>query len=178
MILKNKVAIVTGASRGVGASIAQVLAAEGAAVCVNYLKSADQANQVVNAITKKGGQAFSYQADVTTLSEVEAMTMQVVETYGRVDVVVNNALPTYKFDPAAPYTSVETVQWENFSQQIDGAIKGAFNMVRAVVPQMKTQHFGKVINISTNLVYNPVVTYYDYTTAKAGLVGLTRNLAT
>ncbi|MEM9809122.1 MAG: SDR family oxidoreductase, partial [Cyanobacteria bacterium P01_D01_bin.56] len=90
----------------------------------------------------------------------------------------NNALPTYKFDPTAPYTSVETVQWENFSQQIDGAIKGAFNMVRAVVPQMKAQHFGKVINISTNLVYNPVVTYYDYTTAKAGLVGLTRNLAT
>ena len=102
---------------------------------------------------------------------------QVIKTDGKVDIVVNNALPTYKFDPTAPYTSIETVQWDNFSQQIEGAVKGVFNMVRTVVPHMKAQHFGKVINISTNLVYNPVVTYYDCTTAKAGLVGLTRNLA-
>ncbi|MEO0948833.1 MAG: 3-oxoacyl-ACP reductase [Cyanobacteria bacterium J06641_5] len=177
MILESKVAIVTGASRGVGASIAQVLAREGAAVCVNYLKNVDRANQVVDSIIRQGGKAFAYRADVTSLSEIESMVTQVVETYGRVDIVVNNALPLYKFDPAASYTSIETVQWDNFSRQIDGAIKGTFNVVRAVVPQMKTQHFGKVINISTNLVYNPVVTYYDYTTAKAGLVGLTRNLA-
>ncbi|MDV3348994.1 3-oxoacyl-ACP reductase [Leptothoe sp. LEGE 181152] len=177
MLLKNKVAIVTGASRGVGASIAQVLAHEGAAVCVNYLKSVDQASQVVDSIIGQGGRAFAHQADVTVSSEVEAMVTQVIKTYGRVDVVVNNALPTYKFDPTAPYTSIETVQWDNFSQQIEGTVKGVFNVVRAVVPSMKAQHFGKVINISTNLVYNPVVTYYDYTTAKAGLVGLTRNLA-
>lgn len=177
MILENKVVIVTGASRGVGASIAQVLANEGAAVCVNYLKSVDRATQIVKAITENGGKAFAHQADVTDFAAVEAMVAQVIHTYGRVDVVVNNALPTYKFDPTAPYTSVETIQWENFAQQIDGAVKGAFNMVRSVTPQMKTQQFGKVINISTNLVYNPVVTYYDYTTAKAGLVGLTRNLA-
>ena len=177
MLLKNKVAIVTGASRGVGASIAQVLAHEGAAVCVNYLKSVDQSSEVVDSIIGQGGRAFAHQADVTVSSEVEAMVTQVVKTYGRVDVVVNNALPTYKFDPTAPYTSIETVQWDNFSQQIEGTVKGVFNVVRAVVPSMKAQHFGKVINISTNLVYNPVVTYYDYTTAKAGLVGLTRNLA-
>ncbi|MEM9808547.1 MAG: SDR family NAD(P)-dependent oxidoreductase [Cyanobacteria bacterium P01_D01_bin.56] len=160
MILENKVVIVTGASRGVGASIAQVLANEGAAVCINYLKSVDRATQLVKAITEKGGKAFAYQADVTDFATVEAMVAQVIQTYGRVDIVVNNALPTYKFDPAAPYTSVETIQWENFAQQIDGAVKGAFNTVRAVVPQMKAQQFGKVINIFTNLVYNPVVTYY------------------
>ena len=177
MILKNKVVIVTGASRGVGAAIAQVLASEGAQVCVNYLQSRDRAEQVANSITEQGGQAFTYQADVTNSTEVEAMVAQVIETYSRVDIVVNNALPSYKFEPTASYTSIETVQWENFSQQIDGAIKGSVNMVRAVLPQMKTQQFGKIINISTNLVYNPVVTYYDYTTAKAGLVGLTRNLA-
>ncbi|MEM9136333.1 MAG: 3-oxoacyl-ACP reductase [Cyanobacteria bacterium P01_F01_bin.42] len=177
MILNQKVAIVTGASRGVGASIAQVLAREGASVCVNYLNSEDKAVQIVQAITDQGGSAFAHRADVTDASEVEAMVAQVIETYGRVDVVVNNALPAYKFDPAAPHTSIETIKWEGFSQQIDGAIQGAFNLVRAVLPQMKAQRFGKIINISTNLVYNPVVTYYDYTTAKAGLVGLTRNLA-
>ncbi|MEL6439727.1 MAG: 3-oxoacyl-ACP reductase [Cyanobacteria bacterium J06621_8] len=177
MILENKVVIVTGASRGVGASIAQVLAREGAAVCVNYLRNTSQAKQTVESITEQGGTAFAHQADVRISSEVEAMVNRVVETYGKVDVVINNALPTYKFDPAAPYTSVETIQWDNFAQQIDGAVKGAFNMVQAALPYMKAQHFGKVINISTNLVYNPVVTYYDYTTAKAALVGLTRNLA-
>ncbi len=177
MILKNKVVIVTGASRGVGASIAQILASEGAAVCVNYLQSRDRAEAVVKSIHEQNGQAFAYQADVTNSVEVVAMVAQVIKTYGRVDIVVNNALPSYKFEPTASYTSIETVQWENFSQQIDGILKGAVNMVQAVLPQMKSQNFGKIINISTNLVYNPVVTYYDYTTAKAGLVGLTRNLA-
>lgn len=177
MILKNKVVIVTGASRGAGAGIARTLAREGAAVCVNYFKSAAQAEAVVASITEAGGRAFACQADVTDSAQVEAMVAEVLATYGRVDIVVNNALPTYSFNPTAVYTSVETIGWSNFAQQIDGAIKGAFNTVRAVLPYMKEQHFGKIINISTNLVYNPVVTYYDYTTAKAGLVGLTRNLA-
>lgn len=110
-------------------------------------------------------------------SEVEAMVQKVVEQYGQIDVVVNNALPAYQFDPAANYTSIETVTWDNFSQQIDGIVKGAVNLVQAVLPQMKAQQMGKIINISTNLVYNPVVTYYDYTTAKSALIGLTRNLA-
>jgi len=177
MILKNKVAIVTGSSRGVGAAIAKVLAREGAAVCVNYFKSKDKAMNVIEAIQKSGGQAFAQCADVTNAREVDEMIAAVIRHYQKVDVVVNNALPLYKFDPFAPYTSIETATWENFVQQIDGAIKGAFNVVRSVLPFMKERKFGKIINISTNLVYNPVVTYYDYTTAKAGLIGLTRNLA-
>lgn len=177
MILKDKVAIVTGASRGVGAAIAKELAREGAAVCVNYFRSEAKAMEVVDTIKKRGGEALAYYADVTKASEVDKLVAQVIRQHKKVDVVVNNALPTYKFDPSAPYTSIETVTWENFSQQMDGAIKGVFNVIRAVLPFMKERKFGKVINISTNLVYNPVVTYYDYTTAKAGLVGLTRNLA-
>lgn len=177
MILEDKVVIVTGASQGVGASVAKILASEGAAVCVNYLKSTELANQVVESISEKGGKAIAYQADVTVSSDVDKMVAKVIDTFGKVDVVVNNALPPYKFDPTAPYTSIESVQWDHFTQQIDGALKGAVNMVQAVLPHMKARQFGKVINISTNLVYNPVVTYYDYTTAKAGLVGLTRNLA-
>lgn len=176
-LLTNKVAIVTGASRGLGAEIAKQMAAAGAIVCVNYLSSKEAADTVVADIIAAGGQAFAYQADVTELEQVKAMATEVVSRYGRIDILVNNALPSYQFNPSAEYTSIETVKWAHFSQQMDGIVKGAFNTVQAVLPQMKVQQIGKIINISTNLVYNPVVTYYDYTTAKSALIGLTRNLA-
>lgn len=176
-LLSDKVVIVTGASRGLGAQIAQQMAAAGARVCVNYLKSKQAADQVVAEIEQAGGQAFAYQGDVTDLAQMQAMAAQVIERFGRIDVLVNNALPSYQFNPSADYTSIETVQWAHFSQQIDGIVRGAVNTVQAVLLQMKTQQMGKIINISTNLVYNPVVTYYDYTTAKSALIGLTRNLA-
>ena len=176
-LLLEKVAIVTGASRGLGAQIAQQMAAAGASVCVNYLNSKEAAEAVVAHIEAAGGQAFAYQADVIKLDQVEAMADEVVARYGRIDILVNNALPSYQFNPSADYTSIETVKWAHFSQQIDGIVKGTVNTVQAVLPQMKTQQMGKIINISTNLVYNPVVTYYDYTTAKSALIGLTRNLA-
>jgi 3-oxoacyl-[acyl-carrier protein] reductase len=176
-LLTDKVAIVTGASRGLGAQIAQQMATAGAIVCVNYLNSKEAAETVVADIMAAGGQAFVYQADVTKLEQVKAMAAEVISRHGRIDIVVNNALPHYQFDPSADNTSIETVQWAHFSQQIDGIVKGAVNTVQAVLPQMKAQQMGKIINISTNLVYNPVVTYYDYTTAKSALLGLTRNLA-
>ncbi|WP_440455215.1 3-oxoacyl-ACP reductase [Psychrobacter sp. ASPA161_9] len=176
-LLTDKVVIVTGASRGLGAQIAQQMAAAGALVCVNYLNSNNHAKRIVADIIAAGGQAFAYQADVTELEQVKAMADEVIACYGRIDVLVNNALPSYQFNPSADYTSIETVKWAHFSQQIDGIVKGAVNTVQAVLPQMKAQQMGKIINISTNLVYNPVVTYYDYTTAKSALIGLTRNLA-
>ena len=176
-LLTDKVAIVTGASRGLGAQIAEQMAAAGARVCVNYLNSKDAADQVVADIIAAGGQAFAYQADVSDLAQMQALAAEVVARYGRIDILVNNALPSYQFNPSADYTSIETVKWSHFSQQLDGIVKGAVNSVQAVLPQMKTQKMGKIINISTNLVYNPVVTYYDYTTAKSALIGLTRNLA-
>lgn len=176
-LLTDKVAIVTGASRGLGAQIAEQMAAAGACVCVNYLSSKGAADQVVADIIAAGGQAFAYQADVSDLAKMQALAAEVVARYGRIDILVNNALPSYQFNPSADYTSIETVKWAHFSQQLDGIVKGAVNSVQAVLPQMKTQKMGKIINISTNLVYNPVVTYYDYTTAKSALIGLTRNLA-
>lgn len=177
MLLKNKVALVTGASRGVGAAIAKVLAREGASVVVNYFQSQSKADEVVKSIVQSGGKAIALRADVTSEEEVKAMVEMAVKTFGRLDVVVNNALPKYAFNPSANYVSVETVTWENFETQFKGAVGGAVNVVRASLPQMKAQGGGSVINISTNLVYNPVVTYYDYTAAKAAMVGLTRNMA-
>ena len=176
-LLTTKVAIVTGASRGLGAQIATKMAAAGASVCVNYLNSKDAADKVVANIKAAGGQAFAYQGDVTSIEQMQAMAAEVIKRFGGIDILVNNALPNYQFNPSADYTSIETVKWAHFSQQIDGIVQGAVNTVQAVLPQMKAQKMGKIINISTNLVYNPVVTYYDYTTAKSALIGLTRNLA-
>lgn len=177
MLLRETVALVTGSSRGAGAATARALAAHGAAVCVNYLRSRERAEAVVAEIEAAGGQAFACQADVTDEAAVERMVAGVVARYGRLDTVVNNALPAYAFDPAAPYTRLETLRWEHVQAQVEGAVRGALHTIRAALPTFRAQRYGKVVNISTNLVYHPVVTYHDYTAAKAALVGLTRTLA-
>jgi 3-oxoacyl-[acyl-carrier protein] reductase len=177
MDLSNRVVVVTGGGRGVGAAIARELAAEGAAVCVNYFRSRERAEELAGSITAAGGRALAYGADVTDPAQVDAMIAATVAAFGRVDVVVNNALPNYSFDPGASYTRIESVTWEDFTGQFEGAVRAVLNTTRAALPHMKAAGFGKIINISTNLIFNPVVTYYDYTTAKAALLGLTRNLA-
>ena len=170
-------ALVTGASRGAGAAIARALAREGAAVCVNYLASQDKAEAVVREIEDAGGRAFAHRADVTDPDAVHGLVGAVVERWGRLDVSVSSALPSYSFDPGADYVSVETATWEHFDRQYQGAVRAAFNLARAALPVMRAQGGGSLVHVGTNLVYNPVVTYHDYTAAKAGLVGLTRTLA-
>jgi 3-oxoacyl-[acyl-carrier protein] reductase len=177
MNLKGRVVLVTGASRGVGAAIAAELGREGASVCVNYFRSGERAEEVVRSIEAAGGHAFAHRADVTDAADVEAMVSATAARFGKLDAVVNNALPSYSFDPSAAYTRIETVEWGDVQRQFEGAVRGAFNTTRAALPYMKERQYGKIVNIATNLIYNPVVTYYDYTTAKAALLGLTRNLA-
>ncbi|HEX7113128.1 MAG TPA: 3-oxoacyl-ACP reductase [Mizugakiibacter sp.] len=177
MDLRDRSVVVTGASRGLGAAIAEELAAAGASVCVNYLHSRAQAEALVEAIGSRGGRAFACRADVTRADEVDAMMRTTAARFGGVDAVVNNALPAYRFDPSAAYTRIETVAWDNFQRQFEGAVRAAVNTTRAALPYMQPRGFGKIVNIATNLIFNPVVTYYDYTTAKAALLGLTRNLA-
>ena len=175
--LSETVALVTGASRGAGRAIALALAREGAAVAVNYLQSEDKAAGVVAEIEGAGGRAFAHQADVTDADAVRGLVGATTDRYGRLDVVVSNALPTYSFDPSADYVSVETATWDHFQRQYEGAVRAAFHLAQAALPAMKAQGGGSLVHIGTNLVYNPVVTYHDYTAAKAGLVGLTRTLA-
>jgi len=176
--LTGKVAIITGASRGVGAELARVYAREGASVVVNYFQSPDKAQEVVDSIIKNGGQAIAVQGDVTNKDDMVAMVTKAVETYGgKIDILVNNALANYKFDATSSMTSIQTIDWDNLDQQFQGTIRGAVNAVQAVLPHMEKSNYGKIVNIGTNLMYDPVVTYYDYTTSKAALVGLTRNLA-
>ena len=176
--LTGKVAIITGSSRGVGAEIAKVYAREGANVVINYYQSKDKADAVVADINSRGeGKAIAIYGDVTNKADMVALVAEAKTTFGAVHVLVNNALAHYQFNPGSKMASIKTIEWSDFDQQMKGTVAGSVNAVQACLPAFEAQGFGKVVMIGTNLVYNPVVTYYDYTSAKAALVGLTRNLA-
>jgi len=174
--LAGKLAVITGASRGVGAEIARVYAREGAFVVVNYFSSKEKGEAVAAEINAAWpSRALAAQGDVTVKEDMVKLVAAAETHFGRkVSVVVNNALPRYKFNPGSSMASIKTVSTEDLEQQMRGTLAGAVNMVQAALPSFEASKFGKVVNIGSNLVYNPVVTYYDYTAAKAALVGLTR----
>ncbi|HLR14695.1 MAG TPA: 3-oxoacyl-ACP reductase [Bacillota bacterium] len=170
----GKTVVVTGSSGGLGAVIAKTLAKKGHNVVVNYFKSKEAAEKLVAEIGEE--KAIAIQANVTNRTEVDALMKQATEHFGQVDVVVNNALVNFKFDPTTQKPFAE-LAWEDYQTQIDGTLKAAFNVAQSVIPQFIERKNGNIISIGTNLYQNPVVPYHEYTTAKAGLIGFTRNVA-
>ena len=176
MDFAGKVVLVTGGGRGIGAAIARAFAAERALVAVNYLRDAAAAQQVVADCRAAGGDAFAVQADVTAPDQVARMVEEVAAEAGRIDVLVNNALRPYAFDPEQRQ-AFEALRFDDYRAQFDGAVGAAFHVTRAVLPHFQARAQGSIVNIVSNLVEQPVVPYHDYTTAKAALVGFSRNLA-
>jgi len=176
MNFKDKVILVTGASRGIGAAIAQAFAREGAFVVVNYLSNVAAADDVVARCKASGGDAWGLQADVTSESAVRAMVAQVLGEVGKIDVVVNNAFKAYRFDPEQRKLFWE-LQWADYQAQVDGAVHAAYNVCQAVLPHFRQRAQGSIINMVSDLVARPVVPYHDYATGKSALVGFSRNLA-
>jgi 3-oxoacyl-[acyl-carrier protein] reductase len=168
--LAGQVALVTGASRGIGAAIAAELAAAGATVVVNYASSPDAAQKVVAAIEVAGGRAWAQQADVADEEQVEALVKAVLEREGRLDVLVNNAGITRD----GLLMRMKTADWQSV---IDLNLTGVFLCTRAVSRTMLRARSGRIINITSvvGLMGNPGQA--NYSAAKAGVIGLTRSSA-
>lgn len=176
MNFTGKTILVTGASRGIGAAIAKAFAAEGALVIINYLKNHDAAHNTVSACEALNGSALALQADVTIRKESDKLVQKTLEEFGKIDVLVNNAFRPYTFDPEARKMHWQ-LKWSDYQSQIDGTLKSTHGLIQAVLPVMLHSAKGSIINIATNLVARPAVPYHDYTTAKAALIGYSRNLA-
>ncbi|WP_298613526.1 3-oxoacyl-[acyl-carrier-protein] reductase [uncultured Thermosynechococcus sp.] len=164
------VAIVTGASRGIGRAIALELAKEGATVVVNYARSAEAALEVVQTIEQQGGKAIPIAADVSIPEQVDALVAKTLETYGRVDVLVNNAGITRD-------TLLLRMSLEDWQAVINLNLTGVFLCTRAVSKLMLKQRRGRIINIASvaGQMGNPGQA--NYSAAKAGVIGFTKTVA-
>ncbi len=168
--LTGQVALVTGASRGIGAAIAAELAACGATVVVNYASSAEAAAAVVGAIEAAGGKAWAHRANVAEEAEVEAMVKAVLEREGRLDVLVNNAGITRD----GLLMRMKTADWQSV---IDLNLTGVFLCTRAVSRPMLKARSGRIINITSVVGLFGNAGQANYSAAKAGVIGLTRSNA-
>ena len=167
--LKGKVAIVTGASKGIGAGIAKHMAAAGASVVVNYASSKEGADRVVEAITSQGGKAIAIKADVSNATDVQNPFTGTIKAFGQLDIVVNNA-GVYQFAP------LEAITEEEFHREFNTNVLGPILTSREAV-----KHFGdtggSIINISTVASINPVPTSVVYSATKSALDSITKALA-
>jgi len=170
--LEGKVAIVTGASRGIGRAIAERFAAEGATVVVNYVSAAGEAKKVVDRIKQAGGDAVAVRGDVSKSADVKALVAAAVRQYGRVDILVNNA------GVMVTKAALDTTE-DDWDRTMDVNLKGAYLCSKAVAPLMMKQQGGRIINMSSNSgLYHPsAMRFTEYVVSKAGLNGLTKALA-
>ncbi|HEY0790447.1 MAG TPA: glucose 1-dehydrogenase [Chthoniobacterales bacterium] len=166
--LTGKVAVVTGASKGIGAAIAKSLAAEGAAVVVNYASSKAGADKVVDAIYKAGGRAVAVQGDVSRAADAQAIIDAAIENYGRLDILVNNA-GLYEFAP------LEAVTEEQFHKLFNTNVLGLLLITQAAVKHLGEG--GSIINIGSGVTRLTPPTSAVYTATKGAVDGITRVLA-
>ncbi len=167
--LAGKVAVVTGASKGIGASIAKHLAAEGASVVVNYSSSKPGADKVVDEITTKGGKAVAIQANLAQEADVKRLFDETQKKYGHIDILVNNA-GVYEFAP------IENVTAEHYRKQFDLNVLGLLLSTREAVKHINGDG-GSIINISSVVGVNPLPGASVYSATKAAVDGITKSLA-
>jgi len=170
MDFTDKVAIVTGSSRGIGRAIALRLAAGGAKVVVNYRGNEAAAAEVMDHIQAAGGQALAVQADVSIPAQAEALIDAAKKAFGRIDILVNNAGTTRD-------TLIMRMSEDDWDVVIDTNLKGAFNCIKAVTRLMMRQKYGRIVNVTSVSGLAGNAGQANYAAAKAGLVGLTKTVA-
>jgi len=168
--LHGKIALVTGASRGIGRSIALMLAGCGADVAVNYKTQGKEAQATWQQVTSQGRRAIAVQADVSRSSEVANMITTVEKDLGPVDILVNNA-------GIARHQNIEEIMESDWDEILAVNLKSVFLVTQAVLPGMRQRHWGRIINISSGAAQTGGVVGLHYTAAKAGIEGLTRAYA-
>lgn len=169
-MLENKVALVTGAGRGIGRAIAIALAKEGAEVVVNYNGSEERAKEVKQTIEENGGKASIYKCNVSDFEACEAMIKDIVKEHGRLDILINNAGITKD-------GLIMKMKEEDFDSVLNVNLKGTFNTIRHSARQMLRQKSGKIINISSVSGILGNVGQANYAASKAGVIGLTKTMA-
>jgi 3-oxoacyl-[acyl-carrier protein] reductase len=169
-MLKDKIAIVTGASRGIGRETALTLASYGATVIVNYNGSREKAEEVVKEIQESGGQAKAIQGNVADSAAMKQMADEVKKEFGRIDILVNNAGITKD-------NLLMAMKEEDFDAVIDTNLKGAFLCMKHVIRIMMKQRYGRIINMSSVSGVMGNAGQINYCASKAGLIGMTKSLA-
>ena len=169
-MLTGKIAVVTGASRGIGKEIAKTLAAKGAIVVVNYNGSAAKAEETVKEIEALGGKAEALQCNVSEYDKAAEMMEYVVKTYGRVDILVNNAGITRD-------NLLMKMSEEDFDAVLDANLKGAFLCMKAAYRPMMKQRFGRIICLSSIVGLRGNAGQANYAASKAGLIGMSKSFA-
>ena len=170
MKLNGKVALVTGASRGIGAAIASKLASLGCDVAINYAGNIQKAEETLNSVKAYGVNAQIYQANVANYEEVEAMTKQIIKDLGHLDIIINNAGITSD-------NLMMRMDQDSFDSVIDVNLKGTWNVCKSITRPILKQRSGVIINLSSVVGINGNVGQVNYAASKAGVIGLTKSLA-
>lgn len=170
MKLNGKVALVTGASRGIGAAIASKLASLGCDVAINYAGNIQKAEETLNSVKAYGVNAQIYQANVANYEEVEAMTKQIIKDFGHLDIIINNAGITSD-------NLMMRMDQDSFDSVIDVNLKGTWNVCKSITRPILKQRSGVIINLSSVVGINGNVGQVNYAASKAGVIGLTKSLA-
>ena len=166
----KKTALITGSSRGIGRAVAEKLAGDGYAVCINYIERRDKAEELVKKLETEGREAMCYQADVADAGAVNAMVKAVEERFGPVTLLVNNA-------GIAKQCLFQDISHEYWKRIFDVNLNGAFNTIQAVLPNMLHEHSGCIINTSSIWGLHGASCEVAYSATKHAIVGLTRSLA-
>jgi 3-oxoacyl-[acyl-carrier protein] reductase len=169
--LSKRVALVTGASRGLGESIAIKLGECGAKVAVNYFASADKAARVVELVKKAGGEAHAFKADCREEGEITRLVQEVQGVFGPIDILVPNGTGPQPFIP------IEKLTWRACLDQLEFFVKSPVLLAKAVVPGMKQRKWGRIINIGSEVLEKGVPEFSNYVSAKGAQLGLTRSWA-